>query len=375
MKKLDLSLGHEPADAIRELPAPRLLNVRVKDMSVTAKRGKVVPRGTQIAKAQTAHGADVSAPLAGKISKMTVAFVSLVPDGDASIDPIDFSAIPRGEELLEQLRVFGISTEGLEAAELLIVNGLNTEPGVLVQAQLIKDEMPTLEKGLELVKRLVQPSRCILAHDEQRKPEAPQGCELLGIKAVYPNSLDPLVVKAATGKENPKGVVVVNALRLWQIGRVVETGLPLAETILTIADANWRVPLGTPVGAVLEQLGTDVRDGDILRVGGMMTGESAYSLDQGVTERCLAVGIVRKGQIVPVENVYCINCGECVLHCPARLQPNLITRYAEFNEFEKAATHGLDLCFECGLCAAHCMARRPLLQLIRFAKKQRQLGA
>jgi electron transport complex protein RnfC len=63
-----------------------------------------------------------------------------------------------------------------------------------------------------------------------------------------------------------------------------------------------------------------------------------------------------------------------VQHCPARLQPNMLTRYAEYDMFEKAAASGLGVCFECGLCAMHCMARRPMLHMLRFAKEQLRLS-
>ncbi|WP_245628628.1 4Fe-4S dicluster domain-containing protein [Salidesulfovibrio brasiliensis] len=71
-----------------------------------------------------------------------------------------------------------------------------------------------------------------------------------------------------------------------------------------------------------------------------------------------------------VEDAACINCGDCVLKCPARIQANLISRYAEYEMFEMAEKHGLHSCFECGLCAFNCFSRRPLLQYIRFAKAQ-----
>ena len=71
-----------------------------------------------------------------------------------------------------------------------------------------------------------------------------------------------------------------------------------------------------------------------------------------------------------MEDNPCINCGECALHCPARVLPGMISRAAEFSFFDRARGYGLDSCFECGICGYHCPGRRPLLQYIRLAKKE-----
>jgi Na+-translocating ferredoxin:NAD+ oxidoreductase RnfC subunit len=47
-----------------------------------------------------------------------------------------------------------------------------------------------------------------------------------------------------------------------------------------------------------------------------------------------------------------------------------LARYAEFNLFDRTPDCGLHDCIECGLCATVCPARRPLLQLIRLAKRE-----
>ena len=64
----------------------------------------------------------------------------------------------------------------------------------------------------------------------------------------------------------------------------------------------------------------------------------------------------------------CINCGACVLICPARLSPSMLSRNAEFALHERCRDEHVDCCLECGLCGYVCIARRPVLQYIRLAK-------
>ena len=72
----------------------------------------------------------------------------------------------------------------------------------------------------------------------------------------------------------------------------------------------------------------------------------------------------------PVKDTNCLNCGECVLHCPARIMPNMIDRCVEFNLFEKTKEYGINACFEFRVCGYYCPARRRLFQYIRSAKKE-----
>jgi electron transport complex protein RnfC len=48
----------------------------------------------------------------------------------------------------------------------------------------------------------------------------------------------------------------------------------------------------------------------------------------------------------------------------------LLGCYAEFELFDRTPKLDIDQCIECGLCASVCTGRRPLLQLIRLAKRE-----
>ena len=133
---------------------------------------------------------------------------------------------------------------------------------------------------------------------------------------------------------------------------------------------NYRVLIGTPLSAILDHVGIEVQSGDRVILDGPMRGQAVYSLDDGVSRDTYGVTVVKKDAFPVITDDPCINCGECVLHCPARVLPHMISKYAEYSLFENTEAYGIRSCFECGLCSFYCVSRRPLLQYIRLAKKE-----
>ena len=154
---------------------------------------------------------------------------------------------------------------------------------------------------------------------------------------------------------------------------MAETGLPLVETVLTVGSlrhsGNYIVKDGCMVGELLDFAGIELREGDALVRGGPLRGESLDKLSRSVTRGSMGVFVVEAGTVPPMQgHAPCINCGACVLICPAHLSPNLLSRYAEFALHERARKAHVQACLECGLCGYVCIARRPVLQYIRLAK-------
>lgn len=372
MTRMDFSLRSGKAEPIRDMPVPGELTIPVRGMTVKAARGKQLPKGGAVAISPAPMAADAHTSLAGKVAKISFAYVHIKVGGDESVEPVDLEACGDERDLRRALRRLGVNMQAFPKAEVLVVNGLNKEPECAVSEALLANERATILEGLAWARRLVEPKRCVLASSGEPGICELDGCETVVMRPEYPFSLDPLVCKAVTGREDREGVAVVDAPVLWELGMAASTGLPVTETVVTIDGHNWRMPVGTPVQWALEQAGVPVEEGDVVRLGGPMRGLAAFSLDQGVPRGVRGLGVVPAHAVAKaqVENVPCINCGECVQHCPARLMPNLVTRYAEYDRFEDARRAGLDRCFECGLCAHYCTARRPLLHLIRFAKEQ-----
>ena len=171
----------------------------------------------------------------------------------------------------------------------------------------------------------------------------------------------------------PEGVGVVGLHNVWSLGRVARTGLPLIESVITLGSythsGNYIVKEGSMLGELLEFAHIKLNSGDTLVRGGPLRGESIDRLDRSITKGATGVFVVEAGTVPPMEgHSPCINCGACVLICPARLSPSMLSRNAEFALHERCRDEHVDCCLECGLCGYVCIARRPVLQYIRLAK-------
>ncbi|MGE4299235.1 MAG: NADH:quinone oxidoreductase subunit RnfC [Desulfovibrionaceae bacterium] len=380
MTKTSFLLTTGISGTVQDGPTPGKVYVPLNGHSTkTVKKKALVVPGTCIAEHPDASVGDRHAPIAGAVADVTEQCIIIEPAPDAPADdpkapvppappaPIAVKGLD-GDALRKALKALGVDLCAVPTDNTLVVNGMNPEPGVTVAEQMLTDGRDTLEAGLAVVRKLVPGVKVVLAVAEGNAATL-SDTSVTHVKPVYPNSCDALVVAAATGKERAPGVGVMSVMQLYAIGRVAETGLPLIDTLVSVNGITYRVPIGTPVGDVLTHAKAEAATGDTIFANGPMRGEAVSSLDTGVHPGLFALGIVSAGSFPPVADHQCINCGECILACPARIRPNMITRYSEFKLFDKTKGEGIDACFECGLCGFYCTARRPMLQYIRLAKK------
>lgn len=151
------------------------------------------------------------------------------------------------------------------------------------------------------------------------------------------------------------------------------TGLPLIETVLTMGSythsGNYIVKEGSTIGELLAIRQYRIAQRRYPGARRPLRGESLDKLDRSVTKGSTGVFVVEAGTIPPMEgHSPCINCGACVLICPARLSPSFLSRNAEFALHERNRAEHIECCLECGLCGYVCIARRPVLQYIRLSK-------
>ena len=287
---------------------------------------------------------------------------------------LDLLSLPeRGAELGLVLKSLGLNTRSLgQDCKTLIINGLNPDPGVTWAEPMLLTHLDNLKAGLEVLRRLSPAEKILLAVPKEMRLHH-HDIEVAPVPSQYPASINALVIKAVTGKENPEGVGIVGLHNVWSLGRVARTGLPLIETVVTIGSfehsGNYIVKEGSTIGELLEFANIELKNGDTLVRGGPLRGESLDKLDRSVTKGSTGVFVVEAGTIPPMEgHSPCINCGACTLICPARLSPGFLSRYAEFALHERNRAERIECCLECGLCGYVCIARRPVLQYIRLSK-------
>ena len=211
--------------------------------------------------------------------------------------------------------------------------------------------------------------------------DLPIEVEVLEVK--YPQGAEKMLIRALLGREVPSGglpfevhALCINVATVAEIGRLLPNGQGIQERVVTIGGpavrkkGNYRIPIGTPLRFLLEQVGV-TEDVNRVFLGGPMMGAAASSLDISLTKGISGVVAFRDAEAERTHRHThpCIRCGYCVDACPMFLEPVALTALARNGEHERMADdyHLMD-CFECGCCTYVCPSHIPLVQQFRVAK-------
>lgn len=383
MMKPQLYTSVEIKDTLREAPLPSLVRIPIEPLhKPVVKKKQLVSCGQVIAEnpAKGPHGTGyVHATIDGMVEEILAQAIVIGPppapkEGEEAPvferpEPLADIDSYKGEALCRLLLELGIDTGKFRPSRTLVINGLNPEPGVTVSELLLKEAKPILERGVELLERAIRPATVYLVVAEDKKTSL-YSCTVVTSTDRYPHTIDPLVVHKATGAERPDDVDVISISDLYRVGRVGQTKLPLVEAIVTVGDGVYRVATGMPVRELLDATDTPHGKGWQVALDGPMRGDPLCDLSAGVPENCTAITVVQEGLFPPVGPNPCFNCGECVLACPAGIQPGMLSRFVEFDLVEETRSRHIAACLDCGMCAYVCPANRPMLQYLRLAKQQ-----
>jgi electron transport complex protein RnfC len=373
MGRNDFTLTTETGSAFLILAPPALARIPLRGRTPVVAVGDMLPAGAAVGEPCAPLAAWIHTSIAGEVLEADADFVTVraARTQEATVAPLDFSTLS-GEPLLEALSRCGIDIPALRPARHMIVNAVPPEPGIGVTGRLLKDYRDTLARGLKLAKSIVGPTKVTLAGPEV-DASAFGNCEVVRVRARYPQGLGPLIIKAVTGKEYADDVTVVDLFQLMALGRIHETGRPRTEVFLTVQGKNVRALIGTPLSEILTAAGATPSDGDRAVIGGPMRGTALCRLDLGLPENEYGLFLIPVGSYPPVRDAACLNCGQCARSCPARIFPGELSMCAEAKLFERARLGHVESCIECGICGYVCPARRPLLQYLQLAKSELRL--
>ena len=387
------------------------------------KRGDKVKVGTLIAEA----GGFVSAPIYSSVSG-TVAKIDTVIDatgyrkpaiiinveGDEWEESIDrsesletLSAHPEltPEEIVERIKVAGVTGMGGAGfptfiklcpppgakAECVIINGVECEPYITADYRLMIEHADEILVGLELLMKAAKVEKGYIGIEEN-KPEAirlltektanDSRIEVVPLAQKYPQGGEKQLVDAVIKRQVPAppaipvnvGAIVQNVGTAYAVYQAVMKRKPLFERYTTVTGkqvknpGNFLVRMGTPFQQMIDFCGGLPEGDNKILAGGPMMGKALTSTEVPVCKGTNSVTVLTEDDARRKEPQPCIRCAKCVGACPMGLEPYLLAKISEVQNWERAEAEDIVSCIECGSCQFTCPAHRPLLDNIRQGK-------
>ena len=382
-------------------------------------KGEKVRVGQLIAKAGGFVSANVHSPVSGTVTKidsttdawglpMQAIFIDV--EGDLWMDGIDASDDLVRESTLDTKEIINrISEAGIvglggacfpthvklmpppgKKAEVLIVNGVECEPYLTCDHQLMMERGEELIIGIQLLMRALGIQRAIIGI-EKNKPDAIAhmqklasrvlGVSVMPLNLKYPQGGEKQLIDACIHRQVPSGAlpievgaVVDNVATVFAVYEAVLKRKPLISRVVTVTGpnvakpGNYRVRFGTPLSELVALAGGVPENTGKIIGGGPMMGRAMNSLDMPANKRVSGLLFLPEEEARRVEPENCIRCAKCVSSCPMGLEPYLLARQAELQMWERMEAHNIMDCIECGCCTFTCPSHRPLLDFVRMGK-------
>jgi len=264
----------------------------------------------------------------------------------------------------------------------IVITGTNDDLLIGTRQYIVSAALDDIKKGIGILKDVSGVDRIILVTaGESIQGYGHIGAEVKGLATGYPAALPQLIMKDVLGEVLPAGrncedlgVCFISAEAVASIGKAYADGRIPVRKILTLVskDGTQRLietTIGTPIRDILDNYGLSINEEDRIILGGPMRGSAIYSLDHPVGPDTDGIVILDRTDAAYTSDYPCINCGDCVRACPARIQVHMLVRFLEAGQFEEAAdNYDLLSCIECGICSFVCVSRIPIFQYIKLAK-------
>ena len=320
------------------------------------------------------------------------------------------------EEIVEKLKDAGIVGMGGAAfpahikytpakpVDTVIVNGAECEPYVTCDDYILRNKAENIVKGLEILVTAAGAKDGIIAI-EDNKPRAFEAIsnylstyqnkatnsprlKVVKLATKYPQGDEKRLIDATLNRIVPSGglpmdvgVIVSNVSTVNAVYEAIYYDKPLYERIMTITGHNIKNPrnvvvkIGTSFDYAINSIGGSKEEIVKLINGGPMMGIAQPNANSPVEKATNCILVQTKEEAIPPITEACIRCSKCVSVCPVNLLPLYIHKFALKENLEKAEDYRIMDCIECGSCSYICPSKRPLVEAIRFGKRQiRQAG-
>ena len=283
-----------------------------------------------------------------------------------------------------------LAVKDIEQVEYVVINGAECEPYITSDTRTMLDNSDLIERGVRTIVEYLKP-KAVYIGVEKNKPRSiarlkevfanDPGVIVKPLPPMYPQGGEKVLIYNTTGRVVPEGklpldvgVVIMNVTTIANIEQYLETGMPLVEKVVTVDGSAVRepmnvfVPIGTRLSDVFEFCGGFMEEPKKVLYGGPMMGTAVPDLSVPILKNTNAVLALNAKDAEVHEETPCIRCGNCVNHCPMRLNPPAIAK--AYNNKDGAALYKqrVNLCMECGACSFICPAHQPIVQRHKLAK-------
>ncbi len=382
-------------------------------------KGQKVKVGELIAKAGGFVSANIHSPVSGTVAKidsttdawgMRMPAIFIDVEGDEWLETIDRSTDVVREctldpkEIIDRISAAGVVGLGGacfpthvklmpppgKKAEVLIVNGVECEPYLTCDHQLMLEHGEEIIVGIQILMRALGIDKAVIGI-EKNKPDAiarmrelaarTLGISVQPLKLKYPQGGEKQLIDACIGRQVPSGAlpievgaVVDNVATIYAVYEAVQKRKPLISRVMTVTGkslqkpGNYSVRFGTPLSQVVEAAGGVPEDTGKIIGGGPMMGRAMNNIDMPSNKRVSGLLFLPESESRRVEPENCIRCGKCVSACPMGLEPYLLSKQAQMQMWDDMEKHDVMDCIDCGCCLFTCPSHRPLLDYIRMGK-------
>lgn len=413
--------AHRP---ITEVPLPQKAIIPlVQHIGAPAKpivnKGDKVKVGQVLAEAGGFVSAPVHSPFSGTITKidstvdawgMRMPAIFMDVEGDEWLETIDTTPTINpvckldSKEIIQKVTEAGIVGLGGacfpthvklmpppgKKAEVLIVNGVECEPYLTCDHQLMLEHGEEIIIGIQILMKALNINKAIIGI-EKNKPDAIEhmqelasrclGISVQPLKLKYPQGGEKQLIDACIKRQVPSGAlpievgaVVDNVATIYAVYEAVQKNKPLISRVMTVTGkevknpGNYKVRFGTPLADVLALAGGIPETTGKIIGGGPMMGRAMNNVDMPANKRISGLLLLPDSESHRKEAANCIRCAKCVQACPMGLEPYLLAKLAGLQRWDDMEQHYIMDCIECGCCMFTCPSNRPLLDYVRMGK-------
>ena len=402
--------------AIR-MPAPKTVTLLTamhigKPAKPVVKAGDQVFVGTLVAEQDGFISSSVYSSVSGTVKSVADTLLSngktapaIIIESDGEMTPDESIAVPQvnsKEDFIEAVKksgIVGLGGAGFpvyvkfatdKKVDTLVINGAECEPYITSDSVTMVDRADDILLAIETADKYFNFDKIVIGIEKNKASAIAKMKELSAknskiqvkvLPAIYPQGGEKVLVYHTVGRtiavgQLPAdvGCIVCNSSTMANIGKYLQTGVPLVEKVVTVDGGavkepkNVIVAIATPIGEVFDFCGGFNSDPEKVIYGGPMMGVAVPDLAVPVLKQTNALVAFNKKETKTAKTTACIKCGKCTNHCPFGINPAAIAKAYKDKDAEMLEKLGADICMLCGCCAFICPAKRPLVETNSLAK-------